>query len=379
VHPEFQANGPEGLASVIDVLSGTEAPAAAWEADILPSRVASYEPQWLDMLSLTGRARWGRLSGRDLNATSRSAGPVRSSPIALFSPQDFVNVEPASRESLSSTALVVLEVLEKHGASFFHDIVRHAGILPTQAEQALGELVTRGYVTSDSFSGLRALLTPTGKRPSLDGIATKRRGRKSVYSVETAGRWSLLRGNTDAEQDVETRARALLRRYGVVFRRLLARESNLPSWRDLVMVYRRLEARGEIRGGRFIFGMAGEQFALPEAVGMLRAVRKEPKGEEIVLSAADPLNLVGIITPEDRIPALSSNRIYFRDGAPLAALVGGEVRTFGKTELDVRSIEQMLRNKRLAPQLRAYLRTPETKQRWLKQFAARRDLGESSQ
>ena len=379
VHPEFQANGPEGLASVIDVLSGTEAPAAAWEADILPSRVASYEPQWLDMLSLTGRARWGRLSGRDLNATSRSAGPVRSSPIALFSPQDFVNVEPASRESLSSTASVVLEILEKHGASFFHDIVRHAGILPTQAEQALGELVTRGYVTSDSFSGLRALLTPTGKRPSLDGIATKRRGRKSVYSVETAGRWSLLRGNTDAEQDVETRARALLRRYGVVFRRLLARESNLPSWRDLVMVYRRLEARGEIRGGRFIFGMAGEQFALPEAVGMLRAVRKEPKGEEVVLSAADPLNLVGIITPEDRIPALGSNRIYFRDGAPLAALVGGEVRTFGKTELDIRSIEQMIRNKRLAPQLRAYLRTPETKQRWLKQFAARRDLGESSQ
>ena len=379
VHPEFQANGAEGLASVIEVLSGTEAPAAAWEADILPSRVSKYEPQWLDMLSLTGRVRWGRLSGRDLNATSRSAGPVRSSPIALFSPQDHVTVEPAVRESLSSAAAVVLEVLEKHGASFFHDIVRHAGILPTQAEQALGELVTRGYVTSDSFSGLRALLTPTGKRPSLDGLGTRRRGRKSVYSVETAGRWSLLQGNTDTEEDVETKARALLRRYGVVFRRLLARESGLPSWRDLVMVYRRLEARGEIRGGRFVAGMAGEQFALPEAVGMLRAMRREEKGEEIVLSAADPLNLVGIITPEDRIPALSSNRIYFRDGAPLAALVGGEVRTFGKTGIDVRNVEQMLRNKRLAPQLRAYLRTPETKQRWLKQFAARRDLGESSQ
>src|SRR5690606_27961600 len=159
-----------------------------------------------------------------------------------------------------------------------------------------------------------------------------RRGRTSRYSVETAGRWAVLPAGESAE--IETRARALLRRYGVVFRRLLEREEGLPAWRDLVMVYRRLEARGELRGGRVVAGMAGEQFALPEAVGMLRGMRREKPGEEIVISAADPLNLVGIITPESRIPALAGNRIYFVDGVPRAALVAGEVRTFGKTPPD---------------------------------------------
>jgi ATP-dependent helicase Lhr and Lhr-like helicase len=381
VHPDFQANHADGLASVIETLSGTEAPAAAWEGEILPARVRDYQPDWLDMLTLTGRIRWGRLSGRELNATARSAGPVRSSPIALFSAQHDVPIEPAARTSLSSNATSVLEVLEQRGASFFHDIVRTAGLLPTHVEQALAELVTRGYVTSDSFSGLRALLTPANKRPSLayEGTSTKRRGRVSRYSVETAGRWSLLQPNASTEvQDIEQKARALLTRYGVVFRRMLARESGLPGWRELVMVYRRLEARGEIRGGRFVAGMAGEQFALPEAVGMLRSMRREETGEDIVLSAADPLNLVGVITPEERIPALSGNRIYFRDGAPIAAWVGGELRTFGKAALDVRSIEQALRHKRHAPQLRAYLRSPETRQRWLKQYASRRDLGPES-
>jgi ATP-dependent Lhr-like helicase len=382
VHPDFHASNAEGLASVIEVLSGIEAPAAAWEGEILPARVRDYQPEWLDLLSLTGRVRWGRMSGRELNATSRSTGPVRSSPIALFAAEHDATIQPAPRTSLSSSATVVLEVLEQKGASFFHDIVRAAGILPTQAEQSLAELVTRGFVTSDSFSGLRALLTPANKRPSLayEGTNAKRRGRLSKYSVETAGRWSLLLHKSEASANdiVEQKARSLLKRYGVVFRRLLARESDLPSWRDLVMFYRRLEARGEIRGGRFIAGMAGEQFALPEAVGMLRSMRREEKGEDIVISAADPLNLVGLITPEDRVPALSGNRIYFRDGAPLAAWAGGELRTFGKAAFDVRAVEAALRHKRHAPQLRAYLRSPETKQRWLKQYASRQDLGPES-
>ena len=259
-----------------------------------------------------------------------------------------------------------MEVLESGGASFFNDIVRETRLLPTQVEQALGELVTRGYVTSDSFSGLRALLIPASKRPQLayEGTPTRRRGRSSRYSVETAGRWSLLATNSSSE-DVEAIARSLLRRYGVVFRRLLAREAGLPSWRDLVLFYRRLEARGEIRGGRFVAGMAGEQFALPEAVVVLRGMRRAEPGEEIVVSAADPLNLVGIITPEERIPALTGNRIIFRDGTPVAALIGGELRTFGKAVLDERSLQQALSRKRSAPQLRSYLRTPEMKQRWL--------------
>jgi ATP-dependent helicase Lhr and Lhr-like helicase len=384
VHPNYRANGPEGLASVIELLAGTEAPASAWEGELLPARVSAYAADWMDMLSLTGRVRWGRLSGRELNATSRSAGPVRSSPIALFAPGDLNSVEPAARESLSSLASAVVEVLEKHGASFFHDIVRTARLLPTQVEQALGELVTRGYVTSDSFSGLRALITPVGKRPHLayEGTTPRRRGRTSRYSVESAGRWSLLHTGhaTEAtsQEMIEQAARGLLRKYGVVFRRLLVRESRLPSWRELVMFYRRLEARGEIRGGRFVSGMAGEQFALPEAVGMLRSMRREEKGEEIVISAADPLNLVGVITPEERVPALTGNRIYFRDGAPVAALVGDEVRTFGKVEDDRRALESILRDKRGRRELRSYLRSPETRQRFIKEYRNRRDPGPES-
>jgi ATP-dependent helicase Lhr and Lhr-like helicase len=366
VHPDAQAKGLEGLATVVEQLSGSEAAASAWESDIFPARVSEYDPEWLDMLSLTGRVRWGRLSGKDLNTTSRSSGPVRSSPIAIFSPQQTMVVQPAARDSLSSPALQIVEVLEQRGASFFHDIVREARLLPTQVEQALGELVTRGYVTSDSFTGLRALLTPAGKRPQLayQGTPTRRRARASRYSVETAGRWSLLT-TTAAAIEIESIARGLLRRYGVVFRKLLGRETELPSWRDLVMVYRRLEARGEIRGGRFVAGMAGEQFALPEAIGMLRSMRRAEPGEEIVISAADPLNLVGVITPEERIAAITGNRIYFRDGTPLAAWVGGKVKMLGSSDIDEKAMERTLSRRRPVPQLRAYLRTPETKQRWL--------------
>jgi ATP-dependent Lhr-like helicase len=216
-------------------------------------------------------------------------------------------------------------------------------ILPAQVEAALGELVASGLATADSFTGLRALLVPEHKRASFSGVR-RRRGRASAYSVANAGRWSLLTPSNVDEADVlEQRARTLLRRYGVVFRRVLAREPNAPAWRDLIMVYRRLEARGEIRGGRFVTGMAGEQFALPEAVGLLRSVRREtPTGSTIVLSAADPLNLVGIITPEtERVTAAPRNRILFRDGAAIAAAEGGGLRVLsgnpGGDELDVRS------------------------------------------
>ena len=200
-------------------------------------------------------------------------------------------------------------------------------------EEALGELVTLGLVTSDSFGGLRALLVPSDRRrPFAGGI---RRRRTISFGMEDAGRWALThRSPSDAAEpqansaSIEYVARTLLRRYGVVFWRLLAREADwLPPWRDLLRVYRRLEARGEIRGGRFVAGFSGEQYALPDAVGLLREVRRRPaSGEWISLSGADPLNLAGILTPGGKLAALTGNRLLFRDGLPVASLAGGDVQ-----------------------------------------------------
>jgi ATP-dependent Lhr-like helicase len=282
--------------------------------------------------------------------------------------------------SLSTYAGQVLAVLDERGASFFHDLVQGSGLLATQVEQALGELVALGLVTADSFAGLRALLIPSSKRTPLAGA--RRKGRTSPFGVESAGRWVVLRrkdGRTERREDgsvaaglppsrpsafptidrrsVEVQARVLLRRYGVVFRRLLAREANVAPWRDLLPVYRRLEARGEVRGGRFVAGMAGEQFALPEAVGQLRAVRRAAAtGDLFSISAADPLNLVGIVTPGERIPALGGNRMVYRDGVPLAAREGGELRELVTLDPELRrDVERALVRRRVSPALRAYL------------------------
>jgi ATP-dependent Lhr-like helicase len=235
--------------------------------------------------------------------------------------------------------------LTRHGASFFTELEAATGLLPTRIEAALGELVAWGRVTADSFAGLRALLRPAHKRPS-----PRRMGRATAlsFSAEGAGRLSLLQrvpavpatepppgeapllasAQTPADGDpraLEFFAWVLLRRYGVVFRRLLEREPFTPPWRQLVRVYRRLEARGEIRGGRFVTAVSGEQYALPEAVGKLRETRRQARtGALLSLSAADPLNLVGVLTPGRRVPALTANRILFRDGVPIATLEGGE-------------------------------------------------------
>ncbi|MGQ0815528.1 MAG: DEAD/DEAH box helicase, partial [Gemmatimonadota bacterium] len=258
IDAERQAMGVEGLAGVIEMLGGYEAPSAAWESDILPSRVKDYTPEQLDMLCLTGRVMWGRISKKPTIDGKRGSGPVKSSPLAIAPRGTLRFVDQNGRDSLSSTAALVLEVLEAKGASFFHEITAAASLLPTQVEQALAELVARGLATADSYAGLRALLTPAHKRPSLalDGTPTRRHRRASIYSVESAGRWSTL-ASSQNDQAVEAVARALLRRYGVVFRRLLEREVNLPTWRELALAYRKLEARGEIRGGRFVAGMAG--------------------------------------------------------------------------------------------------------------------------
>ena len=219
--------------------------------------------------------------------------------------------------SLSAEATAVRDARTRRGASFFHEIVSATGLLPAFIERALAELAGAGIVTADSFAGLRALLAPREKR---------RR------SIEMAGRWSLL--SQGAGTDFELIARTLLKRYGVVFRTLLQRESQLPPWRELVRVYRRLEARGEIRGGRFVAGFGGELLAASDAVGRLRAVRKAERIDEmVVLGAADPLNLVGIVTPEARVPAVHTNRILLRDGLPIAALEAGELRRLAESEL----------------------------------------------
>jgi ATP-dependent Lhr-like helicase len=249
---------------------------------------------------------------------------------------------------LSAQAAAVHAALAAHGASFFGELAEATGLLPTQVEAALGELVAQGLATADSFAGLRALLQPARKRAPVQG----RRAGIAAFSTEGAGRWSLVRPPaaptaTDesaapsvAERQrsavqqnvrqhteaVEAFAWVLLRRYGVVVRRLLDREGNTPHWRDLLRVYRRLEARGEIRGGRFVGGMAGEQYALPEAVGSLREVRRQQHtGALVSLSAADPLNLVGILTPGRRVAALTGNRVLYRDGVPVATQEGGQM------------------------------------------------------
>jgi ATP-dependent Lhr-like helicase len=250
----------------------------------------------------------------------------------------------------------VLEVLEERGASFFHELVSASALLVTQVEQGLAELAGSGLVTSDGFAGLRALITPSHKRKPLGGGV--RRTRTVPFGIESAGRWSRLEGNGDEETGRRVLAHAwvLLHRYGVVFKRLLAREAGAPSWRDLLMAYRRLEARGEIRGGRFVAGMSGEQFALPGAVAQLRAIRRgERTGTLVSLSAADPLNLTGIVTPGERIPALAGNRILYEDGVPLLALVAGQIKPLGAFDLErTTELTHALIRRPLAPALRAH-------------------------
>jgi ATP-dependent Lhr-like helicase len=241
-------------------------------------------------------------------------------------------------------------VLERRGASFFHELPAQLGLLPTQVEQALGELAGLGLVTSDSYAGLRALITPSSKRKPLG--AARRRHRTAPFGIESAGRWSLV--DRTAVASVELAARALLRRYGVVFKRLLARE-DAPAWRELVQVYRRLEGRGDVRGGRFVSGMSGEQFALPEAVGQLRAVRRQlPSGRLVAVGAADPLNLTGIITPGERVAAVARSRVLYRDGVPVLALERGEVNPLAAVSPTPDMVQALVR-KQLTPALRARL------------------------
>jgi ATP-dependent Lhr-like helicase len=358
VAPDARVEGADAVAAIVSQLEGYEAPAAAWETEILPARVNEYDPAWLDELSLAGRVVWTRLSAARLNG-DRAPSPVRTTPIALLARRN-LGVWTALSDAgdgapLTSRARDVADFIGAHGASFFDEIVTGTGLLRTQVEEALGELTALGVVNADSFGGLRALLVPGDRRPTWGGrgpspaqgggrgaspaqAAHKRRRRTALFGIEDAGRWVLVRraavpaaerrAPPDDPEIVEHVARTLLKRYGVVFWRLIAREAEwLPPWRVLLRCYRRLEARGEIRGGRFVAGVSGEQFALPEAIGSLRDARRtERTGALVSLSGADPLNLVGILTPGARLPALTGNRVLYRDGVPIALLAGGEAR-----------------------------------------------------
>jgi len=323
---DSQMEGPDALEAVIGQLEGFQAPAGAWETEILPARLAEYEPAWLDDQCLAGRIAWARLRPPNGPAADRKAGPVRSTPIALL-PRRFValwaSLSPSAEAAQpSAKARAVADSIREHGASFFDELVESSGLLGPQVEEALAELVALGVVNSDSFAGLRALLVPSDKR--------SRRRRRPIFGMADAGRWALARRGAarPVGEIVEHIARALLRRYGVVFWRMLEREAPwLPPWRELLRVYRRLEARGEIRGGRFVAGFAGEQFALPDAIGLLRGTRRKAPSDALVsLSGADPLNLVGILTPGPKLAGLMANRVLYRDGLPLALYSGGEVQ-----------------------------------------------------
>src|SRR5437588_782767 len=295
--PEARAEGPDGLAAVLELLDGFEVPAGAWETDVLPARLGEYDPLWLDGLCLSGEIAWGRLSqtrNAEGGTRSRRTGPIRTTPVALFRRERgavwrSLVAEPDRAElALSHSAAAVLGVLDERGASFFGDLVNATGLLRTEVEKGLGELVAWGLVTADSFAGLRALRVPSDRRRPIGAGTFRRRGRVAPFGGETAGRWSRVRPGSVLPEDqlAEAVARQLLRRYGVVFRRVVTREALLVPWRDLLRVYRRLEARGEIRGGRFVGGFSGEQYALPVAVVLLRSLRRQERSGGRVSSLA---------------------------------------------------------------------------------------------
>jgi ATP-dependent helicase Lhr and Lhr-like helicase len=335
-------SGTDGLLQVLKTLDGFEVPAGAWEASVLPLRMDRYDPQWLDLLCLTGQVGWARLS------SAAQTRVVRTTSIALFLREHahtWSELAAADRrpdhEALASVeAQTVHATLGARGALFVHELASSCGLSPGAVRQALGELVSAGVAASDGFAGLRALIADKDSGPRDGQMA----GRWSAFIATgappaapdrgpegqaparaTAGRGAQRSGPGD--EAIETHARVLLRRYGVVCRRVLARESIAQPWRVLARVYRMLEARGEIRGGRFVSGLAGEQFALPEAVQRLREIRRTPHDDRLtVISAADPLNLAGLVTAGDRVSAIASTRIAYRNGVPLAAMEGDYIR-----------------------------------------------------
>jgi ATP-dependent Lhr-like helicase len=326
VAPDTQREGRAGLAATIAQLQGFEIPVGAWESDILPKRVSGYHAAWLDQLCLSGEAAWARLRVReasdDETAARSSAFPSRATPVTLLMRADLPWLLQAVRggarplEPGAGAARDVLDALRRHGALFTGDIAAATRRLPSDVEAGLWDGVARGLVSADGFAAVRGLLV--GRRWS--GPQARRRGlRRGVSALSSGeGRWSLVPEALpveDAEELAEAVAEQLLVRWGVVFRDLLVRETLALPWRDVLWALRRMEARGTIRGGRFVSGLAGEQFALPEAVDALRRVRRADRtGEMVTVNATDPLNLAGVVLPGPRVPAVRTNSVTYRDG-----------------------------------------------------------------
>jgi ATP-dependent Lhr-like helicase len=365
--PQTQLTGEEGVFEALRQLEGFEAPAIEWERTLLPARVANYDPGWLDALCLSGAVGWGRISPHpawfsgnqpngDDTARPRRVIPTNAAPITFYIretadwlphalTQQCVEEEKLAA-ALSPHALQLRALLQQRGACFANDIQRIANLTRHQTQHALWELATAGLAAADGFDQLRACMDPR-RRSTTTETPNKRPTRSS------AGRWSLLnepaqstnpgapgldsetwvgaaKNSKEAQSQLakqaieqarrtdaalESFARQLLARYGILFRDLLTRESNAPRWRDLLNILRRLEARGEIRGGRFLSGFGGEQYALPEAVESLRAARTRDCSTIISVSAADPMNLAGIVIPGDRVPAVPGKQVLYRNGS----------------------------------------------------------------
>ncbi|MGF7183442.1 DEAD/DEAH box helicase [Tunturiibacter psychrotolerans] len=331
--PQTQLTGEEGVFEALRQLEGFEAPAIEWERTLLPSRVANYDPRWLDSLCLSGAVGWGRISphpawSKGDGSSPRRVIPTNAAPITFYIREtaDWLPYALADQGveeeklavALSPTALQLRTLLQQRGACFANDIQRIANLTRQQTQQALWELATAGVVAADGFDQLRACMDPRRKSMTTEALG-KRTARSSV------GRWSLLREGIQTSQTaieiarhtetaLESFARQLLSRYGVIFRDLLLGESNAPKWRDLLNMLRRLEARGEVRGGRFVSGFGGEQYALSEAVESLRATRTRECSAIIAVAAADPMNLVGIVVPGDRVPAVPGRQVFYCNG-----------------------------------------------------------------
>jgi ATP-dependent helicase Lhr and Lhr-like helicase len=375
-------SGVDGLRSVIAVLDGFELAAAAWERSVLPARMDRYDHTLLDTLCLTGEIGWARLS-----APNAESGLVSTTPMALFlrehesawfagawTPERLDAFRPAGAPSVPKThAIAVLETLHARGALFFHELATATGLDDGKLRVAIADLVSAGLITSDGFAGLRAILEPArrhGAAGRWSAVVPSTQWASLTASTEGSGEGGNNRvdrkragvgrsDHTDPDSDraIEIQARALLGRYGIVFRRVLTREVTAAPWRELTRVYRRLEARGEIRGGRFVAGMSGEQFALPDVVGRLREIRRTPpEGRLVTLSAADPLNLAGIVTAGDRIRAVGSNRVVYRDGVPLAALEGEFMRPLAEISTSIAAeVATALAGRPMPPMLSGYV------------------------
>ncbi len=347
VAPGARLAGEQGVLEAVDQLQGFETAGVAWEDEILRGRVSDYQPGFLDSLCLGGAVVWGRWRRRGTQAENpaRRPGLTRTAPIGLGIREDLpwlLDPAPADETALSGGARDAVDFLRRRGASFFADICAGTRRLPSEVEDAVWQLVAAGLVTADSFAALRALVSGETRRSE----HSRRRRRQPRRTRE--GRWSLLETESaPADGRVEFWARQYLRRYGIFCRELLARESATIPWRSLLSFFRRSEARGEIRGGRFLSGLNGEQFALPEAVEALRALRRRDlRGQFAAVSACDPLNLAGVLTPGRRIPALPGNRIVFRDGVPVATLENGAACMLADVDASERPQLDMLLDER---------------------------------